>query len=79
MFGVLAADVDEEVAVEAEVVAVAVGVGGGLADPLAVLLVGQGLEGGHGAIELALRTAPAEFVLAGFAPWKGRNRGTSDV
>ena len=38
--GVAAARVDEEVAVDGEVVAVAVGVGGGLADPLAILLVG---------------------------------------
>src|SRR5215213_6672594 len=78
VFGILAADVDEEVAVEAEVVTVAVGVGGGLADPLTVLLVGEGLEGGDRAIELSGGEAAAELRLVG-ASVRGPCDGAGDV
>src|SRR4028118_764975 len=75
VLGVVAAQVDREIAVDGEVVAVAVGVGGGLADPPAVLLVGEGLASLDRALELALRAAPAELPLAGFASRGDRGRG----
>src|SRR5829696_2219312 len=78
VFGILAADVDEEVAVEAQVVTVAVGVCGRLPDPLAVLLVGEGLEGGDRAIELSGGEAAAELRLVG-ASVRGTCSGAGDV
>ncbi len=53
MLGILAARVDVEVAVEVDVVAIAVKVADGVADELSVFLVGDGLEGLDGPVELA--------------------------
>src|SRR5215210_5481213 len=62
MFGILVLRVDVELAVEVDVVAVAIEVANGVADELGVLLVGEGLEGLYSRVELARSAAPLHFL-----------------
>src|SRR3712207_2272381 len=65
VFRVGATDVDKQVAVEVNVVAVAVEVSDGVADELPVLFVGEGLEGSNGPIELPSGLASRDLLRGG--------------
>ncbi len=65
MLGLPAADVDVELTVQADVIAVVVQVADGVADELPVLVVGQGLKGLYGPVELAGGAAPLYLLSRG--------------